>query len=324
MKKQILTIGLIIVLVLTSSFAQARNRRIRVRRFWNPYQQGQVQKQTEPKQIQDVIKPEPEQVPEDAKPEPEQVLEEVQPEYQSVRAIVQVKQKLQSAEFKVNVSVDHENHIYEEDDLMTVTVESTRTGYLYLFYKDASGNVTVLFPNKYHQDNYIEANQKLVIPDNMMFFKLRTAAPFGQEVLQAVVMLKPIGLNSIINFQNDQVFNQLYAKDLIAVEQKFNQDRDSENKIVESLIGITTYPKGQTPQTKTEEEPSLEKTDDKGKMETIDEVPPAPGDEEFVQNEEQEEKPIVKEGVDKKENVNKKEKPDKKEEGQVQEERQVQ
>ena len=341
MKKQILVIGLLIVLILTSSLAQARNRRVRTRRIWIPYQSVQVQKQTdqkpvqdvvqpepeqvqenvkpEPEQVQENVKPEPEQVQENVKPEPEQVQENVQPEFGSVRAIVQVKEKLQSNEFKVNVSVDHANRIYEEDDLMTVTVESTRSGYLYLFYKDASGNATVLFPNKYHQDNYIEADKKLLIPDNMMFFKLRTAPPFGQEVLQAVVTLKPIDLNSIINFKNDQVFNQLYTREINVVEQKFNQDRDSENKFVESLIGITTYPKGQTPQAKTEQKPSLEKNDDNGKMETIDEVPPAPGDEEFVQKQEQKEKPGMKEKPGKKpgkkagKKSNKKEKAEKKE-----------
>ncbi|MBR6435675.1 MAG: DUF4384 domain-containing protein, partial [Thermoguttaceae bacterium] len=189
MKKQIVTIGLIVVLVLTSTVAQAR--RFRPRRFGVPCRQSAVQKQTKPEQVQEDVSTETTPVQEDVANESTQVQQTII-DQGSVRSIIRVVDPIQTQEFAVKTSVDHENHIYKEGEFMTVTVESTRSGRLYLFYKDAGGNVTVLFPNKFHQDNQIEANTPLVIPDDAMAFQLQTQPPFGQEVLQAVVTLKPI------------------------------------------------------------------------------------------------------------------------------------
>jgi len=57
--------------------------------------------------------------------------------------------------FLVRVSVDRADATYQQGELMQVSVESERSGYLYLLYKQADGGNKCLFPNRYDQNNYI-------------------------------------------------------------------------------------------------------------------------------------------------------------------------
>lgn len=176
------------------------------------------------------------------------------------RAIVPVERTQGSSpqSFYVNVSVDHENHVYEANDLMEVTVETSKTGYLYLLYKDAGGNVTLLFPNSFHSDNRIEGNKKVKIPDAHMNFDLQTMPPFGKETLQAIVTLKPIEVSSLTNFRNGQTFNVLSARQLENLREEASRaigvvgrnQESSGNDMADCVIEITTVPKGQVPQTR--------------------------------------------------------------------------
>ncbi|MBR0192916.1 MAG: DUF4384 domain-containing protein [Thermoguttaceae bacterium] len=177
------------------------------------------------------------------------------------RAIIPVERSQGSRpqSFYVNVSVDHENHVYESGDLMKVTVESSKAGYLYLLYKDARGNVTLLFPNSYHSANRIEGNKKEVIPSANMEFDLKTMPPFGKETLQAIVTLKPIEESSLTNFRDGQTFNVLSSRQLRDLREEAaraigvvgrNREERGENDLADCVLDITTVPKGQVPQTR--------------------------------------------------------------------------
>ncbi|MCL2744734.1 MAG: DUF4384 domain-containing protein, partial [Planctomycetaceae bacterium] len=94
--------------------------------------------------------------------------------------------------FAVRVDVNHSSRIYTKDDLLQATVTSSENGYLYLFYRDAVGNVSVLFPNRFQQENSIRKNETVAVPAPGSNFKIRMDAPFGSEMLKAVVSLKPL------------------------------------------------------------------------------------------------------------------------------------
>jgi uncharacterized caspase-like protein len=94
--------------------------------------------------------------------------------------------------FLVRVEVNHPDRVYRAGEMIEVSVRSEREGYLYLFYCDAGGQVTCLFPNRVQSDNCVPANEDLVVPDASAGFRLRVAPPFGSEVLQAVVTTEPL------------------------------------------------------------------------------------------------------------------------------------
>ncbi|MDR1384578.1 MAG: caspase family protein, partial [Planctomycetaceae bacterium] len=107
--------------------------------------------------------------------------------------------------FAVRVNVNHADRIYAKDDLLQATVESSEDGYLYLLYRDASGNVSVLFPNKFQKDNFIRKNNAAVVPATESNFKIRIDAPFGEEMLKAVISQKPL------TYMDNMMFSQSAA-----------------------------------------------------------------------------------------------------------------
>ncbi|MCA9240376.1 MAG: caspase family protein [Planctomycetales bacterium] len=94
--------------------------------------------------------------------------------------------------YQVRVSVDHADRLYKGGEVMKVSVTSGQAGYLYLFYCDASGEASCLFPNKHQTDNAIPANRTVRVPARTSSFRLRVGAPYGEEVLKAVVAKRPL------------------------------------------------------------------------------------------------------------------------------------
>ena len=94
--------------------------------------------------------------------------------------------------FVVRVNVDHADRVYVKDDLLRITVESSAAGYLYLFHRDAVGNVTMLFPNRLQKKNLVQKNEPVTVPAPGSIFQIRIDAPFGNELLKAVASQEPL------------------------------------------------------------------------------------------------------------------------------------
>jgi len=97
-----------------------------------------------------------------------------------------------NSSFSVQVDVDKPDRVYQEGEVLQVYVSSREEGYLYLFYRDADAKVTVLFPNQYQRDNRIRQNEGVPVPGPDAGFRIRVGAPFGHELLKAVVSKKPL------------------------------------------------------------------------------------------------------------------------------------
>lgn len=94
--------------------------------------------------------------------------------------------------FTLRVEVNHPNRMYTKDDVLQTTVESSEEGYLFLFYRDAAGNVSMLFPNRFKRNNVIRKDEVLVIPAAESVFQIRIDAPFGKELIKAIVSKEPL------------------------------------------------------------------------------------------------------------------------------------
>ena len=68
------------------------------------------------------------------------------------------------AKFAVRVAVNRPDRIYEKGELMMVKVQSTKSGYLYLLYRQADGSTKCLFPNVHEKDNRITGGKPVIIP----------------------------------------------------------------------------------------------------------------------------------------------------------------
>jgi len=114
--------------------------------------------------------------------------------------------------FVVRIEVNHPNRVYTKDDFFRATIESSEEGYLYLFYRDAEGNVAMLFPYRFKRNNVVRKNESITVPAEGGNFQIRIDVPFGNELIKAVVSKKPLeffddldlaGINTLIIGEED-------------------------------------------------------------------------------------------------------------------------
>jgi hypothetical protein len=83
--------------------------------------------------------------------------------------------------------------IFGAGDALVITVDVLRTGYLNVVNVGPKDEPTVLFPNKYHDDNRVRAG-RIVIPTERMDFNLQAQKPFGPSLVAALLTDRPINL----------------------------------------------------------------------------------------------------------------------------------
>ena len=96
-------------------------------------------------------------------------------------------------ELKVKVWInDGQDQTYKAGEKLKIHFKANKDGYIYLYYMDTSGQVTMLFPNGWNSKNQINANQVYTIPNDTMNFDIQVKPPFGTEKVKAIVSLQPI------------------------------------------------------------------------------------------------------------------------------------
>ena len=113
------------------------------------------------------------------------------------------------AAFLVKVEADSRDCVYAEGDTLIPTVTSAQDGFLYLFYRDANADVSVLFPNHYERDNSIQQGKPVTVrrlpTPEREGYQIKVGPPFGNELLKAVVSKKPL------SFINKMVYAKFNA-----------------------------------------------------------------------------------------------------------------
>ena len=145
-----------------------------------------------------------------------------------------------NSSFSVQIEVDKPNREYTEGDILSATVTSREDGYLYLFYRDADAKVTVLFPNQYERNNFIQRNVRVPVPGPGAGFRIRVGAPFGHELLKAVVSKKPLPfIDSTMDFSKFRIasVDDNAGNDIARV-----MEREAEADWAEYSINIRTVP----------------------------------------------------------------------------------
>ncbi len=77
--------------------------------------------------------------------------------------------------------------VYEHGEELHVRVRSEKDGYLTLLNFQSDGTVLRLFPNRHHQDNFIQGGKENTIPGELLPFRYVVAPPDGRDILYAVV-----------------------------------------------------------------------------------------------------------------------------------------
>jgi PKD repeat protein len=103
-------------------------------------------------------------------------------------------------ELNVDIRTDRPAYIAGQNVLITYTVN--QSAYIYVFNIDVAGTVSLIFPNRFSQSNFVQAGEHRLPDKNNYTFAI--APPYGTEYLQAIATTQPINLGQL-NF-NAQSF----------------------------------------------------------------------------------------------------------------------
>lgn len=81
--------------------------------------------------------------------------------------------------------------VYKIGENIRICVRATTDAYLTLLNIGSDGELTVLFPNKRHQDNHIQMGETYEIPAESYAFDFILEGPVGEDIVKAIVTLDP-------------------------------------------------------------------------------------------------------------------------------------
>jgi len=95
---------------------------------------------------------------------------------------------------RFNIDIWTNKKRYRVGEAIRFYFRTDRGCYLTLIDYETNGNVKVLFPNRYCQDNFIRAGKTYTIPSNEYGFKLIIEPPSGIEKIKAIATTEPFFL----------------------------------------------------------------------------------------------------------------------------------
>lgn len=84
------------------------------------------------------------------------------------------------------IQISANGKIFHTGELINLKVKASEGRFLWLFHKDASGEIRLIYPNKAQQNNWIPANEEISIPPKDASFRFRVNEPYGNEVILAI------------------------------------------------------------------------------------------------------------------------------------------
>ena len=140
-----------------------------------------------------------------------------------------VSSKPDHSPFKIKVWTDKKE--YQIGEKITFSIESEESCYLTLLDIGPSGNITVIFPNKYHKDNFIISGVTYQIPSPDYGFEFDIQGPAGLERVKAIATLKPdplIDLNLQQGFHSIERGTNQGTRDIKTIAKKFSLQSNSD------------------------------------------------------------------------------------------------
>jgi len=146
------------------------------------------------------------------------------------------KKASKNSAFKVKLWTDKSQYLI--DDPIHFYFETEKDCFVNLINVGSSGNITVLFPNRYHSNNLIKAGVKYKIPGESYPFGLVVQPPPGNERVYAIASTWPIDIFTM-DFEK-QVFTSLTrtnTRDIGVIKQVGNKlDRAKLQSSAECIV----------------------------------------------------------------------------------------
>ncbi len=112
------------------------------------------------------------------------------------------------SDFQVSIDVAGLKRDFRIGEKVVYDVSCNEDCYLLLLNLDSDGNVNIIFPNKYHRENFIKGGEVVQIPSDSMIrnnFELEFFPPAGEETVKAIATNKNLDLQNVdlTKFENN-------------------------------------------------------------------------------------------------------------------------
>jgi hypothetical protein len=153
--------------------------------------------------------------------------------------------------FKVNISVAGDRRDFRIGEKIVYNVFSEEDCYILMLNLDSKGNFHIIYPNKYHQENFVKAGEKIQIPDQEMRkrkFEFQFFPPTGEETVKVIATNTQLNLEGLNLSEFREIFKSIsgspmeksspsrgLVKDIIAVLKEKSKDKEfrwSEDTVV--------------------------------------------------------------------------------------------
>jgi len=153
--------------------------------------------------------------------------------------------------FKVNISVTDDRRDFRIGEKIVFTISCEEDCYLLMLNLDSEGNFHVIYPNKFHQDNFVKAGGRIQIPDQEMKkrkFEFQFFPPSGEETVKVIATNTQLKLDSLNLKEFKETFKNVsgsamkesspsrgLAKDILIIIKEKSEDKEfrwSEDTIV--------------------------------------------------------------------------------------------
>lgn len=127
-----------------------------------------------------------------------------------------------NADSGFTVSLASDRSTYQLDNALTLHTSTTRDAHFIILNWDNTGELTLLLPNGYQQDNFVEADTPVRFPDADSDFDLYFEGPSGVEYLKLIALRRASDNEAIVNLflESDKDFESVTDPQRLKVEKK--------------------------------------------------------------------------------------------------------
>jgi len=132
-----------------------------------------------------------------------------------VKLRITVGKQTGSKDYEFNINAELNNEYFKEGDLLELWVSSSIGCYITILNITSDEKVITLFPNKYHTENYLNADEKLFFPNDAdkligLELKVNLLPDHNEdtEIIKIIATKNPININ--INSNYEKALDSLY------------------------------------------------------------------------------------------------------------------
>ena len=111
-------------------------------------------------------------------------------------------EEMSKNDFTATLSTDKGDSVYSSGEKIVLTFKSEKDAYLTILDFTPSGQIVILFPNKWVENNFVKAGQEITIPAEGQKFVMKAGNTVGVDVVKAIATEKDV---QIFNPENSQL-----------------------------------------------------------------------------------------------------------------------